>query len=107
MITDTENIFNNIPSELDDELFQILAGNENVRIEKIVSESHSSPPGFWYDQNETEFVILLSGSAKILFEDNSAAILKPGDYLIIPPHRKHRVEYTAKDEKSVWLAVFF
>ena len=102
-----KNIFENIPDEIPDELFEIISDKNDVVIERIISDGHVTPEGFWYDQEKNEFVILLKGSAEILFEDNSTVQLKPGDYLTIPPHKKHRVERTSDDEKTVWLAVHY
>ncbi len=107
MSTNIKNIFENIPADIPDELIEVIAGNDKVRIEKIVSNGHSSPPGFWYDQDEAEFVLLLQGSAELLFENNQKIEMKPGDYIFIPPHRKHRVEKTDENGITIWLAVFF
>lgn len=91
-----------------DEVTEVLASGRNVRIERIVSMGQSSPSGFWYDQDEEEFVVLLSGSAVLLFEDGRQYVdLKAGEAVLIHAHVKHRVESTDKKKKSVWLAVFF
>ncbi len=90
-----------------DEVTETLEENEHVRIERIVSGGHSSPPGFWYDQDEHEWVMLLHGEARLLFEgDTEPLLLKPGDHVNIPAHRRHRVEWTTPHEPTVWLAVF-
>ena len=83
-----------------------LYNTKDVRIERIVSTGHSSPPGFWYDQNESEWVVLLHGEAILEFEDEKRHMV-PGDYVLIPPHCKHRVYSTSMKEPTVWLAVFF
>ncbi len=101
------NLFENIPGSLQEELFERIGGNENVKIERIISQGHASPPGFWYDQTENEFVILLSGKAKIVYESGEEFNLLPGDYLDIKSHCKHRVEWTDAGRKTVWLAVFY
>jgi len=98
------NIFSNTPTTSDKELFNIIAQNSNVRIERIVSFGQCSPEDFFYDQDEDEFVILLEGNATVSFEDGSAHNLKRGDYLNIPRHVKHRVDFTSNP--AVWLAVF-
>jgi cupin 2 domain-containing protein len=77
-----------------------------VRIERIVSHGHASPQGFWYDQDEHEWVVLLTGAARLWFEDE-AVEMKPGDFINIPAHKKHRVEWTTPDEPTIWLAVFY
>ena len=103
------NLFQSIPDDLPDELQELLAeGEGTVRIERIVSRGHTSPPDFWYDQEEREWVVLLSGSATLQFEDEPHPhTLQPGDWLNIAPHRRHRVQATAADGDTVWLAVFF
>jgi cupin 2 domain-containing protein len=102
------NMFENIPDGLKDELIEILMEDEKVRIERIVSKGHASPPGFWYDQDRDEFVILLDGSAGLLFEEKEELIvMKPGDYVNIPAHARHRVEWTDASKETVWMAVFY
>lgn len=102
------NIFADIPRNLPEELITVLANSAAVRIERIVSEGHASPDGFWYDQLQDEFVILLQGAAHIRLEGmNQLAELVPGDYLSIPAYTRHRVEWTAPDGPTVWLAVHF
>jgi cupin 2 domain-containing protein len=91
-----------------DELKEVLLDRDSVRIERIVSRGHSSQPGFWYDQTDNEWVVLLSGRARLLFEGEPDPIsLGPGDYLDIPAHTRHRVEWTDPDQDTVWLAVFY
>lgn len=105
-----KNIFNlkNYNCNPNEEFFEILFQNENIRIERIISEGHTSPPDFWYDQDEFEWVILLKGKARLKFFDtNEEVTLASGDYLLIEPHCKHRVEWTTPDEETIWLAVFF
>jgi cupin 2 domain-containing protein len=102
-----KTLFADLPTDLPEELVEVLAENKHVRIERIVSTGHASPGGFWYDQNEAEWVIVLKGEAKLLFDgDDEPFHLRPGDYINIPAHRKHRVEWTTPDEPTVWLAVF-
>ena len=100
------NLFDNIPAQLPEELFSILQESSGVRIERIVSQGHRSPEGFWYDQNQHEWVIVLKGHARLSFED-SGLDLKPGDFVNIPAHKKHRVEATSPDEPTIWLAIFY
>lgn len=100
-----ENLFD-FPSELPEELTQTLVQAAGVRIERIVSTGQSSPAGFWYDQTEHEWVVVLSGSARLEFEDEIKE-LAPGDYVNIPAGVKHRVAATSKHEPTVWLAVFY
>jgi cupin 2 domain-containing protein len=101
------NIFSDIPEHVPDEMFEMLAGAGRVRIERIVSDGHASPEGFRYDQEENEFVLLLKGSAALRFDgEDEIVILKPGDWVDIPAHVHHRVEWTDPNQKTVWLAVF-
>lgn len=103
-----DNVFSDIPQHLPDELFTTLLDAANVRIERIVSRGHASPEEFWYDQDQHEWVMLLKGAAKVRFEDDKQPVeMKPGDFINIPAHRKHRVEWTTPDEPTIWLAVFY
>jgi cupin 2 domain-containing protein len=100
------NIFARVPTRADNEETAVLAALPGVRIERIVSTGQGSPPGFWYDQDWTEWVVLLAGSAGLFIEGEDAPrILVPGDYLEIPPNVRHRVEWTDPDQPTVWLAV--
>lgn len=93
---------------LPDELVQTLASGKGMRIERIVSRGHCSPPGFWYDQSDDEWVMLLKGEARLRFEQDDRMVrLAEGDYLNIAAHQRHRVEWTAENTETVWLAVFY
>lgn len=102
----TANLFSGIPPSLPDEVIQVLLQSSNVRIERIVSQGHSSPPDSWYDQDENEWVLLIQGEARLRFEAEVIE-MKPGDWINIPAHKRHRVEWTTPDEPTIWLAVFF
>ena len=102
------NLFADIPKDLSDELFETLLQTSSFRIERIVSRGHCSPEGFWYDQDDNEWVILLKGSAVLRFEDQSKNItMNLGDYVNIEKHRRHRVELTDPNQETVWLAVHY
>jgi cupin 2 domain-containing protein len=102
------NIFSDIPERSPNEVFSDLASAPGIKIERIVSTGQATPAGEWLDQKRTEWVMLVSGSAAVLFEgEASARELKPGDYLLIPPHKRHRVEWTVRDNPTIWLAVHF
>jgi len=100
------NLFAQLPRTGTDEELTALLATPNVRIERIVSTGQASPPGFWWDQEWAEWVVLLTGSAGLHFEgETELRELKPGDYLHIPPHARHRVEWTHPSEPTVWLAI--
>lgn len=101
------NLFDQIPEALSEEVTEVLtSGNGDFRIERIVSRGHQSPSDFWYDQETSEWVIVLKGAAQLVFEDSKEPVdLKPGDWIEIPAHRRHRVASTSQDEDTVWLAV--
>jgi cupin 2 domain-containing protein len=102
------NLFSNIPERVREEMFETVVGSEQVRIERIVSDDHASPQGCWFDQNENEWVLLLQGSAGLRFEgEDEILVLNRGDWIEIPAHVKHRVEWTDPKEKTLWLAVFY
>ena len=92
------NLFDSLPAAGSEEQFVQLLERPGVAVERIVSTGQSSPPGFWYDQPRGEWVLLLAGEARLRFEDEPVAReLKPGDYVDIAPHRRHRVEWTRPD----------
>jgi cupin 2 domain-containing protein len=101
------NIFDSIPSDLSSEVFEDLVTSDKVKIERIISKGHSSPDVGWYDQEQSEWVIVIAGSAIIGFDDKPSVTLKAGDYLNIPAHQKHKVAWTDPDVETVWLAVFY
>ena len=88
------------------EFVERLAQGGGARVERIVSHGHASPPGFWYDQPETEWVLLVAGRARLRFHPDRIVELEPGDHLLIPAHERHRVEWTDPDGATIWLAVF-
>ena len=105
-MNDIRNIYSSIPAHIPSELIQEILIADSFKIERIVSKGHSSPEGFWYDQKQNEWVLLLKGGAGLLFESADEVIeLKPGDYVNIPAHAKHRVEWTDPNTETVWVAV--
>lgn len=101
------NLFQDLPDHPSDEVVQVLLEQAGTRIERIVSRGQASPPGFWYDQDQAEWVLLLQGSALLRFQDEAQPrVLGPGDALHIAAHRLHRVEATAAEGVTLWLAVF-
>ena len=102
------NLLQNIPAQLPDEITESLVAGAATRIERIVSRGHCSPPGFWYDQDQHEWVLLLKGGPSLRLANQEEPVhLAPGDYVNIPAHVRHRVESTNQDEDTVWLAVFY
>src|SRR4030042_1113551 len=123
------NIFSEIPGCVPEELFEALLSTDQFKLERIISSGQQTEPGKWYDQTRDEWVILLKGSAGLLFEgppyplpggtgvtpvgtreergEGEIVILHPGDYIHIPAHRRHRVKWTSKEETTVWLALHF
>jgi cupin 2 domain-containing protein len=99
-----KNLFADLPQHLPKELVQTILTAASVRIERIISHGHASPEGFWYDQPQHEWVIVLKGAARLQFEDWIVE-MGPGDYINIPAHKKHRVEWTTPDEPTIWLGV--
>jgi cupin 2 domain-containing protein len=90
------------------ELVDALLSRPGLRIERIVSQGQASPAGFWYDQAEGEWVLVLAGAARLRFEDEpDARLLGPGDWLDIAPRRRHRVDWTDPAVPTIWLAVFY
>ena len=100
------NIFAAIPEQIPEELFACIFKRDNVYIERIVSKGHITPAGQWYDQAWDEWVILLQGKATLAYEQDQHTVqLTAGDYLLIPAHTRHRVEWTPPGINTVWLAV--
>lgn len=98
-----KNIFTRARSARGRERLRTLFENPAVKIERIVSNSRASPPGFWYDQAEDEWVVVLKGGAVLEFAGGELVELKTGDHVTIPRHARHRVRQTGPD--TVWLAV--
>lgn len=100
------NLFSHLPAHLPDELITTLIEAGNIRIERIVSGGQTSPEDFWYDQDQHEWVILIKGAARLQFE-NETVEMTAGDFVNIPAHKRHRVEWTDPGQLSIWLAVFY
>lgn len=102
------SLFEKIPDELPEELFETICASDGVKIERIVSKGHASPDGFWYDQKKSEFVLVVQGSAGLKIEnEDEIVVLKAGDYLNIGAHVRHRVEWTDASGETIWLAVHY
>jgi cupin 2 domain-containing protein len=102
------NLFASLATSRDAEQFTELLATPGLRLERIVSLGQVTPPGEWLDQERAEWVILLRGAAQLRFEgENSVRDLKSGDYVTIPAHCRHRVEWTTTDEPTIWLALHY
>ena len=102
------NIFDALPKTLAGEAFEEILRRPGLRLERIVSKGHATPAGEWYDQEEHEWVLLLAGSAGLRIEGKEEVIvMRPGDYLDLPAHVRHRVEWTESTRETIWLALHF
>jgi cupin 2 domain-containing protein len=102
------NLLFPLPDAYKDEAVDTLLTRPGLRIERIVSRGQASPPGFWYDQAEGEWVLLLAGAARLRFADEpEPRLLNPGDELDIAPHRRHRIDWTDPATPTVWLALYY
>jgi cupin 2 domain-containing protein len=100
------NLLTNLQTHLPEELTTVLQEGHGVRIERIVSTGHKSAEGFWFDQSENEWVMVLQGAARLEFNDRIVE-MRVGDWINIPAHEKHRVAWTTPDEPTIWLAVHY
>ena len=107
MTVEIKNIFSGINNQSPEEIFETIIKTNQLKIERIISSGQATDNEKWYDQEVDEWVILLKGSAGLLFENNKKVIMKQGDYINIPAHQKHRVEWTDPNEETIWLAVHY
>ena len=108
------NLIDNLPQPDQDEIFEDIIKGDNVRIERIISKGQCSPDEHWYDQPQSEWVLVLQGHAKLLLQNSDhtqlpakLVELKAGDHINIKAHQKHKVAWTCPDQITVWLAVFY
>ena len=106
MCVEKYNIFEQIIVDKSEEIFFEIFKNESIKVEKIVSNGQKSPENFWYEQEKSEFILLLEGFAILEFE-NREVELKKGDCINIKAKQKHRVKFTSLDEPTIWFAVFY
>jgi len=104
---DIRNILERTKNDISQEVFEELAGNENVKIERIISTGQATAEGEWLKQEKIEFVLLISGKAGIQFRGQEDVELVPGDHLVIPPNTDHRVTFTQKEPATIWLAIYY
>ncbi|MBN3816164.1 cupin domain-containing protein [Paraburkholderia sp. Se-20369] len=104
----TGNLFGFEEKRGGDERIDMLVTGKRLNVERIVSMGHASPEGFWYDDSRAEWVVLLSGAAALEFEEDATLLdMRPGDYVLIEPHCRHRVAWTHAEEPTVWLAIYY
>ncbi len=102
------NLFAGVNQPTQEEVIETLLETPQVRLERIVSTGQATPEGQWYDQERNEWVAVLSGSAGLLFEGEAEIrVMRPGDHVLIPAHRRHRVAWTAPTQPTVWLALHY
>ena len=103
-----DNLFDDLPESATSEELVELLSRPGLTIERIVSTGQASPEGYWYDQPQGEWIVVLRGRAKLAFEGEAAPrLLGPGDFIDIAPHQRHRVEWTDPDVPTIWLAVHY
>jgi cupin 2 domain-containing protein len=101
------NLLRSLPDTSIGEMTEVLLFARGVRLERIVSHGQVSPPGFWYDQDEAEWVLVLHGSARLAIAgERQDRLLCEGDVLFLPAHCHHRVTWTDPNIPTVWLALF-
>ncbi len=105
--TGPRNLFRQLPSAREAEVFEVLAAGEGVRIERITSLGQRTPEGEWYDQEHDEWVVVLRGRGIVAYEDGTTLELTEGDWLHLPARCRHRVQWTDPEQPTLWLAVHF
>jgi cupin 2 domain-containing protein len=101
------NLLSSLPDASVGEITEALLSARGVRLERIVSHGQVSPPGYWYDQDEAEWLLVLNGSARLAIAgEREDRLLREGDALFLPAHCRHRVTWTDPDIPTVWLALF-
>ncbi|MFO0919698.1 MAG: hypothetical protein U0872_15475 [Planctomycetaceae bacterium] len=100
-------LFSNLPRNLPAEFSVAYRSNSKVFASKqsCLTATHH-PPDSGTTKTSTNEALVLTGAAKLQFPD-CVAELKPGDFINIPAHHRHRVEWTLPEELTIWLAVFY
>ena len=98
-----ESLFDKLPAPTSGEACETLWHTDAVKIERIVSHDAASPEGFWYDQQQDEWVLVVKGEAVLLIHPDERISMKAGDHLLLPAHCRHRVEWTSGE--TIWVAV--
>lgn len=100
------NLFAHFDPNTEEEKVDIMYRNAHARVERIVSSGQVSPAGFWYEQDEDEWVLVLQGEGRIQYEKGNEAVLRTGDCILLPAGKRHRVSYTSQNPPCIWLCVF-
>jgi cupin 2 domain-containing protein len=104
----SKNLLKNLPEDAAEETLEDILSGNRFRMERIISNGHASPDGFWYDQDRSEWVLVLKGRAGLMFEGTGDIIeMNPGDHIHIPAHCRHRVAWTDTAQKTIWLAIHY
>ncbi|MDD5747322.1 MAG: hypothetical protein PHO30_08695 [Candidatus Omnitrophica bacterium] len=102
------NLFAHIPHPDPGEVVTALLRHGPMAIERIVSLGQVTPAGTWLEQDSHEWVVLVQGAAKLLFDgEEKLFYMQPGDWCEIPAQCRHRVEWTDPTQKTVWIAVHY
>jgi cupin 2 domain-containing protein len=102
------NMLDRLPADRSEEHVAAIVRLSDGRIERIVSFGHCSPDGFWYDQDDSEWVLVLRGHARLEIDGFPGTVeLNPGDYINLSAHTRHRVAWTTPDEPTIWLAIHY
>ena len=99
------NLFKHLPETDEAEAFETLFATGDVQVERIVSRGHRSKDDFWYEQERSEWVVVLKGSARLSFENEADLVMEEGDYVLIPALKRHRVAWTDSNVATLWLAI--
>ncbi len=99
------DLFGDLPAPGSDEHFEALLQRPGLRLERIVSHGHVTPPGQWYDQEQDEWVVVVRGAARLRIEGEEPREMVAGDWIFLPAHCRHRVEHTDPSQPTVWLAL--
>lgn len=101
------NLMSQLPNAHLGEVNEALLAARGVRLERIISFGQATPEGTWYDQQEAEWVMLVTGSARLAIAGEPAELeLSAGDTIFLPAHCRHRVTWTDPKRETVWLALF-
>ncbi len=102
----TGNMYDQIPEQMESEVFESILETRHLSLERIISRGHATPKDEWYDQDRDEWVLLLQGQAGLWIRgEETPRHLRAGDYVHLPAHLQHRVEWTSRDPECIWLAV--